>query len=359
MRRTPSLRLRRLLLVARTGLWLVFVLVCAEAVLCFQRWQDNRAFPTATATLMNPFIAAGTLSSAEELWADKTKKRYKANAAIRFPVGNTEYVVHTNSHGWRTPEFVIEKPAGFFRIVCIGASTTFDGPTNDRTYPALVAEELRRRHPQTQLEVLNLGISGWSSGDWLGEIDYLLRLQPDIIVQYNGANDICWNHMGDYRRQHRWRYLLNHSLLAQRLLPLPGEALDESLARSMICFRQFAKTCEEAGIVYACVSFSGPSYQQADSEMRSVLDVGTHRWYGFQLGLKYYRGYERILLRFYEMWQETVSNTDGIVAIDAHARLRDPNLFVDICHLTPSGTEQLARIVADGLSPVLKETTSK
>jgi hypothetical protein len=49
----------------------------------------------------------------------------------------------TNSQGMRDAETVVPKPDGVVRIVCVGGSTTVEGPHNELTYPNILEKLLR------------------------------------------------------------------------------------------------------------------------------------------------------------------------------------------------------------------------
>ena len=175
------------------------------------------------------------LGTPESLWQEKWV-RYKPNSRLK----TRKYDVRTNSFGYRTPEFTVDKPAGRFRVVCIGASTTVQGSRNDTTYPAVLEKLLRERFPERDIEVLNLGISGTFSDHWLHRddqppmsgrrrIDWLLELEPDVVIQYNGTNDLMRRHL----KRHVWKHprgasLRRRSLLFERFFPLEPRALDEA-----------------------------------------------------------------------------------------------------------------------------------
>lgn len=97
-----------------------------------------------------------------------------------------------NSWGFRDEEFPKEKPAGEFRIICIGSSTTYSSTVKDRrmSYPALLGEELHKRG-YSNVRVINAGVPGWTSWECLIYFQiWLLEFSPDMIIIYEGYNDI-------------------------------------------------------------------------------------------------------------------------------------------------------------------------
>lgn len=105
-----------------------------------------------------------------------------------------------NSLGYRGEEIVQPKPQGEFRILCIGASTTYTTRVDDYhlAYPYLLEQELHKQG-YTNVKVVNAGVPGWDTWNML--IDFELRgldLNPDMIIFYEAFNDVkprlVWPH---------------------------------------------------------------------------------------------------------------------------------------------------------------------
>lgn len=105
-----------------------------------------------------------------------------------------------NSLGYRGEEIVQPKPKGEFRILCIGASTTYTTRVDDYhlAYPYLLEQELHKQG-YTNVKVVNAGVPGWDTWNML--IDFELRgldLNPDLIIFYEAFNDVkprlVWPH---------------------------------------------------------------------------------------------------------------------------------------------------------------------
>lgn len=93
-----------------------------------------------------------------------------------------------NSLGFRGPDLPFEKPAGVQRIVCLGGSTTFDGFTDDTTWPARLEARLRARG--ANVEVINLGVDMAASPMSLINLMFVgLEYHPDLVISYDGVND--------------------------------------------------------------------------------------------------------------------------------------------------------------------------
>jgi hypothetical protein len=103
-----------------------------------------------------------------------------------------EYDITNNSLGFRTPERPFDKPSNTKRIITLGGSTTWEGPTNDQTWPALLEKKLNSHYEQTgsHVEVINLGVDMASSPMSLIELAFIgLEFHPDLVISYDGVND--------------------------------------------------------------------------------------------------------------------------------------------------------------------------
>ena len=111
--------------------------------------------------------------------------------------------VSTNAQSIRADYPIGRKPAGTFRIVCLGDSVTFGyrvppvwpEKPNDynpewQPYPMLLETELRKANPNRSIEVFPMAVPGYTSHQglaWLRrDIGYL---QPDMVIVSFGWND--------------------------------------------------------------------------------------------------------------------------------------------------------------------------
>jgi lysophospholipase L1-like esterase len=99
------------------------------------------------------------------------------------------------SIGETTFSYERPKPAGVYRVIVVGGSTIFGkgAPTPDQNLPAHLVERLRRLRPA--VEVINAGVLAYRSADeFLYIAGELLDYEPDLIIVYDGWNDLEWNH---------------------------------------------------------------------------------------------------------------------------------------------------------------------
>jgi len=326
---------------------LLLVLFSTEIALLLAEQNDRRRLDPLFRS--NLFAASAEHAYEGSLW----KKRwhsYRPNARFSRRVGDLYYEVRINRWGFRTQDFEQRKPLLVFRVVCIGASTTVQGPTNETTYPALLQEMIRESHPDRQIEVLNLGISGTLSDYWLRRLERLFRLDPDLIIQYNGVNDILRVHLDHWADQHPWRaaaYL--HSRVARRWLPFDSDQLVHHMGETLSHFDQLREAANERGVRYLLGTFAFPDYEAADDEFRTYLDLVATKW---SAGRLRYRTYDKIKARFNRLLHEWAEAT-GQHVVQVASAIQSPALFADICHLRPEGIRLMAETFLPAVSDAI------
>jgi len=100
--------------------------------------------------------------------------------------------ININSDGFRGQE--IKKDKGeTYRIIFVGGSTAFgSGSTSDETtIPGFLQKEISNYGFSSNIEVINAGVSGYSSIEEKYLIEnYLLKYEPDLFIIYDGLNDL-------------------------------------------------------------------------------------------------------------------------------------------------------------------------
>jgi len=104
---------------------------------------------------------------------------------------NPTWTIALNSQGFRAPEFETPKPRSRLRVVCLGDSWTFGANVDqDQAYPQRLQALLRLAFPAADIEVLNLGVFGYSSFQGLELLRRgALALEPDAVVIGFAMND--------------------------------------------------------------------------------------------------------------------------------------------------------------------------
>ena len=100
--------------------------------------------------------------------------------------------ISINSHGFRGPEFEVQKPEGTYRVFVIGGSSAFGAGTADNaTIPAHLERMYRESELPFRVEVINAGIPGGQSYiEHMLVRDRILGMDPDLLIVYDGYNDI-------------------------------------------------------------------------------------------------------------------------------------------------------------------------
>ncbi|MBU0516086.1 MAG: hypothetical protein KJ621_15085 [Proteobacteria bacterium] len=123
---------------------------------------------------------------------EKTPMSMRANAFWHHLPNPAFYVRQLSRFQTRGPDFRVPKPAGEFRIICVGDSTTF-GWKNAvvQTYPHYLQEILTQKIPGRQIKVINAGVPGFNSAFALSYLALrLVQLQPDLVIIKLGYNDV-------------------------------------------------------------------------------------------------------------------------------------------------------------------------
>jgi lysophospholipase L1-like esterase len=131
------------------------------------------------------------------------------------------FAISTDDNGLRPPHHPVDKPAGAFRLMALGCSTTFGwGVADAETYPARL-ESLAREGGQAKVEVINGGQPGYTSfqGLWLWD-QVLHRYDPDVVmIGYivQDARTAAYTDRSQAILQGDGRYLKDHVLYRSRI----------------------------------------------------------------------------------------------------------------------------------------------
>jgi hypothetical protein len=97
--------------------------------------------------------------------------------------------IRTNALGLREDQEVPEEKADL-RVLVVGDSHVDGLCANADSFPNLLEASLSERHPGRTIEVVNAGTGGWSFYNYLGALEGLAYLRPDVfVVVVYGGND--------------------------------------------------------------------------------------------------------------------------------------------------------------------------
>ena len=270
----------------------------------------------------------------------------------------------TNDRGLRDRKISLPKPDGVVRIVCVGGSTTVEGPHNELTYPKLTEKLLRERFKTDAIEVINCGVDAMGFPSELERMPDWLALEPDLIIHYNIVNNmpgILGCAINDSGMRDGWkgkmRAYASHSKLIATLFPnyfLPKEkfvtAQIESLANR--CFREMNSMAKAAGAALAVASFTVPDVDVISTNERLYFDESFHTFpiirattadYNWAMGI-YNKTAQKFCRENEVLYIPVAENFSG-----------GADTFTDICHTRLRGIELKAQIMADCLEEFVRE----
>lgn len=277
-----------------------------------------------------------------------------------------------NSLGFLDDEHPREGRPGVLRIACLGSSTTEGGNDSGRegSYPYFLVEDLARRWGRS-VEVLNFGISGWTSVETM--VNYFLTVQdfkPDIILLHELVNDTearVWpNFSRDYSHyRHSWS-ASGYSWPTRLLIQISDVASAMELRRTWSLGIQGVVTYDPHGNwVFPNGDFAPGT---AEPFKRNIRSIAMHaRSQGAQVVLMtmpydHHLAEESSLKAFHRGLEEQnqiyrdLAQLDGfaLIDLDAEERAHPMDLdgqFLDLVHLTAAGNHWKSERVARQLMP--------
>ncbi|MGC8738446.1 MAG: SGNH/GDSL hydrolase family protein [Candidatus Hydrogenedens sp.] len=284
---------------------------------------------------------------------------YKKHAQLN------SYEFHTNNFGFRDEDVVVPKPLGVFRIVCIGGSTTEEGPTEQETYPNIMEKLLLEQFQQQyKIEVINAGIPGISAHKlWLRLPDYLL-MEPNLVLYCEGANDIThillpyWlNHLNGIKK------ILIHSNLCRNIFPLfflPNDIQIQSDINKDILsqIEKINNYLQQKGILFAVMSMPAPNYSSMTWQEKDYFQFVTKRWWGGNF--VNYRMYSHVLDVYNRLLSKKFNN-ENVLYIPMYEMFQNesPSYFNDLCHQKLQGIRKKSELATPYLVKYIKAQSGK
>jgi lysophospholipase L1-like esterase len=117
---------------------------------------------------------------------------YRQRPGAWFAYPSTGALAHANAEGYRGPVVPVPKPAGTYRIVLLGESTTHGyGVADSETIDTYLRQDLAGKIPASRVEVVNLAFDGYDAYQIRQRLlsDGLPR-SPDLVIVNTGINDV-------------------------------------------------------------------------------------------------------------------------------------------------------------------------
>jgi len=134
----------------------------------------------------------------------------RANATYDFYNSKANLTEHieTNSYGFRSHEFPVAKHPEDYFIICLGGSTTYGySESNETTWCQQLERKLSEHFPQRRIKAFNLGMDMGTSVMSLVNLALVgVHLQPDLIINYDGINDLWAIGTQNFRTDHAHIY---------------------------------------------------------------------------------------------------------------------------------------------------------
>jgi lysophospholipase L1-like esterase len=315
------------------------------------------------------------IAAHENLVQGRYSKYFPHQIKVDTDESGEPFEVKLNNAGFRGPDFKTDKKEGVFRIVTLGASSTFGYHARDnQTYPRYLEEALNELC-SFEVEVINLGIPHLDAAQILALfITEGANLDPDIVTFYEGYNDSSggeWRKPVEKSYFQRFRtYLRKKSLtlsFIKKLLQtessfdkrqLEKDASDKSVrfienlsalrievektGATFMVATQLAKSS-----LFTSENIAGISYYEEVELIREQLARD-----GFILETERVMSTHSALMEDLKDW----SSDEGIALIDVIERIGDRrDELLSWVHLTPEGN----RLVADEFASVISSNKCK
>lgn len=320
---------------------------------------------------VRPWIKTGIFWRSVFWGTDQTYKTDpKTGLRVLIPYSNFG-PVHINSFGFRSPEITVEKPAGRLRLAFLGGSTTYcaEVSSDQMTWPYLVVAAIRRRYPDLDIDFINGAVPGYSTAGLKPYFEkHVARFHPDVIVIYEGANDLSANSFALAREQgvtkhsvdQSMGWLARHSLLlylveknlktlelqhdvqAQQKIVLDQARLAAMYRRDLTALVEASK--QVASLVVTATFAPRLRAEQSPGELRAAAITSL-----------YYMPYmtpEAILegLQHYnDVMRSVAAEEDTLLVGDEDSIPADAVHYKDSAHFTDAGSMLMAQRVAGSL----------
>lgn len=287
--------------------------------------------------------------------------------------------LHINSLGFRGPEFDPENRDGRRRVICIGESSTFGAESpDDQTWPARLESHLRRQG-LADVEVINSGFMSAESRNYLNLVKQeLLGYRPSLLVLYSGVNDLNFQRNYDAKPANwgfhtflamiKGRWSMLSTLLYETLyVPAKQSALTKYMYRRG-AVEEYTQHLEELiglarahGVpllVVRQVINLPPELWTDEAATMDEIEARLKQSPADHSNVRYADYAEAYRLNELMAAARDVCRRHGIPMLDIRPEfaqaLRGPEpLFFDYVHLTPTGNDVFASLVAPHAAPLL------
>ena len=292
----------------------------------------------------------------------------------------TRYIA--SRHGELYP---LHKPAGTFRIVCFGGSTTENESSfkaHGTHYPLVLQSLLRARLHNETIEVINVGNSAYATPQALIflELD-VLSWDPEVVILSENFNDLLaayWpNFTYDYSHKYAHPFYTNSGAGPQRCLEEVSDRLFQRSQLYWVAKERLLRVLRRRFPLHRRSYGDIPDPVAAGvfrRNLRSFVTLARSNGIQVVLGTQPLQPSEESFLRHveykpyndvvvYPLHEEFVKHhqyynevirqvgaAEGVPVADSASALgSNPKYFIDFLHYSEEGVEALARYYADFL----------
>lgn len=152
-------------------------------------WVATLAFPFVVVFLLEAILQL--LHYGPDLSLFTTQELNGRHFLIMNPAVRHRYFSRISFAPSSSPDYFLDpKPAGVFRIFCLGGSTTVGFPYwYNASFSSFLRDRLQSTFPDRAIEVINLGMTATNSYTVLDMTEDLFELEPDLLIVYDGHNE--------------------------------------------------------------------------------------------------------------------------------------------------------------------------
>lgn len=176
--------------------------------------------------------------------------------------GAEYYETASNKLRWfNFQRFPAKKAEGVTRIFCVGGSTTYGRPYNDKTsFCGWLREFLKKADPSRKWEVINAGGISYASYRVARLMEELAEYEPDLFIVYSGHNE--------FLERRTYEKILNTPKFVRNLASLASRLRLYSLMSDVANIRSDILSTEVNTILDRSV---GPKDYERDDQMKEVV----------------------------------------------------------------------------------------
>lgn len=297
-----------------------------------------------------------SLPQLEELYRGISTENVLVHGFILRP--NQTGVTTSDQFGFPNLPVVLPKPDHVFRIVCFGGSTTYESDHGNPRTTAFLQQLFENEFPGWKVEVINCGIASATSIEMCLHARDYLRYQPDLLLYYEGINDALRTIANRKLFLPRWRALLLKSSVLRHwcnpLLFLSDKDFRESWRRSTrVNLLGISMAAKEAGVPLAASSMAYPDKGQLS--LRERLFVEWNARTSWSQGMATFSVITHLLDMHNEMLKQLCGEKGWGYLPLAENYHHGMAHFRDVCHFSPEGMQERARLLHLWLKPWVAE----